>query len=707
MPLHASTRQSRSKRLDQSSTRRTRFTRHATAVVEWLMGARDLDTTPDLPPSGRLGDFTTNGRTIWITLLGIGVGLLCALIAVALMDLIGLITNAAYYLRFSTRLVSPTNNTLGWLSVPIPVIGGLIIGFMARYGSERIRGHGIPEAMETILVGGSRIEPRLAILKPISAAISIGTGGPFGAEGPIILTGGAFGSLISQFFNLTAAERKTLLVAGAAGGMAATFNAPVSSVLLAVELLLFEWKPRSFVPVALASASATLLRRFLISPRPMFPLGPHPLLGTSGLIACALVGLLAGILAWLLTLGVYGAEDAFRKLPIHWMWWPAIGGVVVGFGGVFFPRALGVGYDTIGAELAGNLPLEMLIGVLVVKAIIWCVALGSGTSGGILAPLLIMGGALGGIEAVFLPGGSPGLWALIGMAAALAGVTRSPLTGVVFAFELTYATSALLPLLVACTIAHLVTVLILRRSILTEKVARRGFHVTREYAVDPLEVLAVREVMATNIVSIEAGLSLAALRRQLEAQQSGRLQRLYPVVNRSGAMVGVVTRTDLARAQEARDDTRRVGDIMRTKVVVAYPDETLRSVAMRMVVASVWRLPVVSRSDSRQILGLISQRDLLQRARGRLLEEERHRERVFRIRIVAPRGQAVTAGHDDVGMAVRPIADGTPAEAIEIDVVRSDGTAQLTRDRATPDGLPADGNETRESPITGASPGKE
>ncbi len=583
-----------------------------------------------------LGDFTTDRRLLFITGLALVVGVLCALIAVALMALIGLITNAVYYHRFSTLLVSPAANTLGWWAVPIPVIGGLVIGVMARFGSERIRGHGIPEAMETILVGGSKIEPKLAILKPISSAISIGTGGPFGAEGPIILTGGAFGSLVGQFFHLTAAERKTLLVAGAAAGMAATFNTPVAAVLLAVELLLFEWKPRSLIPVALASAVATLLRRFLISPQPMFPVGAHLSLPPIGLLFAALAGILAGVLAWLLTLGVYGAEDAFRKLPIHWMWWPALGGIVVGIGGVFFPRALGVGYDTIGAELAGNLPLQILIGVIIMKTLIWCIALGSGTSGGILAPLLLIGGALGGIEGALFPGHSVSAWALIGMAAALAGVMRSPLTAVIFAFELTSAMNLLLSLLVACILAQAVSVLLLKRSILTEKIARRGLHVTREYAVDPLEALLVGEMMQTTVTSVTPDLPLGALRAQIEAHPAAWAQRLFPVLDAEAHLVGVITRADLATA--ATDDARTVADVLHPEIIVAYPDETLRMVAVRMITQSIWRLPVVDRADPTHLVGLVTQRDLL-RARERLLNEERHRERVLHLRPVVPHPQ--------------------------------------------------------------------
>ncbi|HEX9057394.1 MAG TPA: chloride channel protein [Ktedonobacterales bacterium] len=661
-------------------TRRNLLTRGFDSARTWLLGSGHPEPTgasaweSSLPTRVKLGDFTADGRMVLISLLAIGIGVLGAFVAVALMGLIGLITNLAYYHRWSFKLVSPTSNTLGWWSVIIPVVGGLVIGFMARFGSERIRGHGIPEAMETILVGGSRIEPRLLLLKPLSSAISIGTGGPFGAEGPIILTGGALGSVISQFFKLSAAERKTLLVAGAAAGMAATFNAPVSSVLLAVELLVFELKPRSLVPIALASATATILRRHLIGASAMFPLGPHPTLDIDGLLASAGVGLAAGILSWLLTIGVYGAEDLFRKLPIHWMWWPALGGIAVGVGGVFFPRALGVGYDTIGDELAGRLTISVLVGIIVMKAVIWCLALGSGTSGGILAPLLLIGGALGGIEAGVLPGGSPGLWALIGMAAALSGVTRSPLTGVIFALELTYAVNVMLPLLVACVVAHMVTVLVLKRSILTEKVARRGFHVTREYAVDPLEVLAVREVMRSDLVTLAEDLPLTALRQQL-SETASHGQRLYPVVTAEGSLAGVLTRTDIARlGHTSATGTPAVRDIMRSNAVVAYPDETLRVVAARMITDAVWRMPVVSRDNPRQIVGLISQRDLL-RARQRLLEEERHRERVFRLRILAPRDERM-AGRAAPARTVAPIPEPVAApraeqrEVVEADAVR-------------------------------------
>ena len=465
--------------------RMTRKT-HGTAATLWQRVRRGWHQL-EHDGSGELGDFTATWRLVPISLAAIAIGLLSAYVALALLKLIGLFTNLFFFQRWDFALVSPAGNQLGVLVVLVPVAGGLIIGLMARYGSERIRGHGIPEALESILINGSRIEPRLAVLKPLSAAISIGSGGPFGAEGPIIMTGGAFGSMLAQLFKLTSAERKTLLVAGAAGGMSATFASPVAAVLLAVELLLFEWKPRSMIPVALASATAAAARRYVIGLGPLFPVPPHPIfIGPGGLLGCAIVGLSAGALSALLTLAVYAAEDAFKRLPIHWMWWPALGGIVVGLGGLVFPQALGVGYDSIGALLQGDVPGRVLLGILLVKSIIWSVSLGSGTSGGVLAPLLLMGGALGGVEAMVLPDLGAGFWPLVSMGAILGGTMRSPFTGVVFALELTHDVNALLPLLVAVTLAHAFTVLALRRSILTEKVSRRGYHLSREYAIDPL-----------------------------------------------------------------------------------------------------------------------------------------------------------------------------------------------------------------------------
>jgi H+/Cl- antiporter ClcA len=577
----------------------------------------------------KLGDFTTTVRVLPIAGLAMFIGIIGACVALALLRLIGFFTNLFYFQRIGSNLVSPAGNHLGWWAVLVPVAGGLIIGLMARYGSERIRGHGIPEAIESILISGSKVHPKLAILKPLSAALSIGTGGPFGAEGPIIMTGGAFGSMIAQFFHLTNAERKTLLVAGAAAGMSATFAAPLSAILLAVELLLFEWKPRSLIPVALASATAGAARRYLIGLGPLFPTPAHSVfIGPAGLMGCVICGLLAGALSALLTGAVYAAEDAFAKLRIHWMWWPAIGGLVIGLGGMIFPQALGVGYDTIGTLLQGNGAIGLLLGILLVKSTIWAVSLGSGTSGGVLAPLLMMGGALGGLEALFLPAAGAGFWPLVSMGAILAGTMRSPFTGIVFAVELTHDVNMILPLLVAAIIAHTFTVLVLKRSILTEKVARRGFHLSREYSTDPLEVLFVREVMRTRILAIDGSGTLDDAQRMLKNSHPSRGQHLYPVIGSDRRLSGVITRKDLA---ESSDDRTLMSEIARPDPVVAVADESLRTVVYRMAETGFTRMPVVDSGEERRIVGMISLDDLLH-ARARNLSEERSRERVLHIR---------------------------------------------------------------------------
>jgi H+/Cl- antiporter ClcA/predicted transcriptional regulator len=584
-----------------------------------------------------LGDFTTTPRVITISLMATAIGFICGFVAWLLLKLISFFTNLFFFQRFSTALVSPADHTLGWMVVLVPVIGALIIGVMARYGSERIRGHGIPEAIEAILINGSRVEPKVALLKPVSSAISIGSGGPFGAEGPIIMTGGAIGSLIAQFFHLTSTERKTLLVAGAAAGMSATFAAPVASVLLAVELLLFEWKPRSMIPVALAAATAAAMRRYILGLGPLFPVPPHPIfIGPQGLAACVVAGFLAGGLSALLTLAVYAAEDSFQKLPIHWMWWPAIGGLVIGLGGLVFPQALGVGYDTIGSLLQGDVPAKVIIGILVVKSIIWSVSLGSGTSGGVLAPLLMMGGALGGLEAMVFPAEGAGFWPLVSMGAILGGTMRSPFTGVVFALELTHDVNILLPLLVAVTIAHGFTVLVLGRSILTEKVARRGFHMSREYAVDPLEILFAREVMQPNVVALPLDADFDTHVAALHVDPEKGPQRLYPIVDADGQMTGVVTRIDLQKlVDSARTGSADALDtVIRRGAAVAYPTEPLRAIVQRMAETGLTHFPVVEPGTSR-VVGMVGLDDLL-KARARNLDAERRRERVLDVRLLFP-----------------------------------------------------------------------
>ncbi len=589
-------------------------------------------------PERALGDFTTTPAVLRMVPLAIVVGALAAGISLALLDMIGLFTNLLYYQRVSVHLVSPNANTLGALAVVIPVGGGLLVGLMARYGSEQIRGHGIPEAMENILINGSRVQPRLAILKPVSSAISIGTGGPFGAEGPIILTGGAVGSIVGQLFRLTATQRRALLVAGAAAGMSAVFGTPVAATLFGVELLVFEWKPRSMILIALASATADGLRMVmasagLLSPQPLFPVPPHAVLGGVVLAGAAAIGIATGLGAWLMTQAVYRCEDLFKQLTgyVHWMWWPILGGLIIGLGGLVDPRALGVGYNTIHTELLGRLGLQALILLFFVKMIIWAAGLGGGTSGGILAPILMMGAAIGGAMGHALPGTSVGVFALIGMAGSLGGVTRSPFTAVVFSFELTHDQNGILAILVAATVAHLVSVLTLKRSILTEKVARRGFHVMREYAVDPLEATFVREVMSTDVYTVEPTMPLAELYRSLPEGSQERRQRLYPVVDAGEKLVGVVPWSAVLSARS--DGQALVQDAMLTPKVLAHPDEILRGVADRMAAFGVGALPVVARSAPERIEGLVTEFDLLE-ARQKLLEEERHAERVLRLRRV-------------------------------------------------------------------------
>ncbi len=585
-----------------------------------------------------LGDFTTTPAILRLVPLAVVIGALGAGISLALLAMIGFFTNLFYYQRLSIHLVSPNANTLGAIAIVIPVGGGLIVGLMARFGSEQIRGHGIPEAMERILINGSKVQPRLAILKPISSAISIGTGGPFGAEGPIILTGGAVGSIVGQLFRLTAAERRSLLVAGAAAGMSAVFGTPVAATLFGVELLAFEFKPRSMVLIGIAAATADALRMtmasaHLVSPQPLFLVPGHSPLGGLNLLGAAAIGGLCGFAAWLMTQAVYRFEDAFKRLSshLHWMWWPMIGGLIIGLGGLVDPRALGVGYNTIHAELLGQLGVGALVLLFFVKLVIWSGGLGGGTSGGILAPILMMGAALGGVIGHVMPGASPGVWALIGMAGALAGVTRSPFTAVIFAFELTHDANSLLALLIAASISHLVSVLVLKRSILTEKVARRGFHVMREYSVDPLEATFVREMMDGDVYTVEPTRTVAELYRSLGEGSPERRQRLYPVLGPAGQMLGVLPWSVVLADRDDADKT--VLEAMIAPTSVAYPDEILRSVADRMASLGVGVVPVVARSDPSQLEGLITSFDLLA-ARQKLLEEERHAERVLKLRMV-------------------------------------------------------------------------
>jgi H+/Cl- antiporter ClcA/CBS domain-containing protein len=572
-------------------------------------------------------------RTVMISAIALVIAILAGLAAQFLSALIGFITNAAFYGRISTAFVDPAGAHPHIARILIvPVLGALIVGLMARYGSSAIRGHGIPEVMENVLFGGSRIPARVLVLKPISAAIAIGTGGPFGAEGPIIATGGALGSLAGQLMRITSDERKTLLASGAAAGMAATFGSPVSAVLLSVELLLFEYRARSLVPVALAAATATGVRTVFHGTAPVFEMANVASPSGYALAVYALIGLVAGIVAAGITRATYAIEDGFEKLGerfhIHWMWWPMIGALAVGLVGIVEPRALGVGYDNISGVLSGSIAGTALLMLLIFKFIAWSVYLGSGTSGGTMAPLFTIGGAIGAILGTLIAAMAPSLGVdhrvagLVGMAAVFAGASHALLASVVLAFETTRQPLGLLPLLAGCTVGYLASILLGRHSIMTEKLARRGTAVRPEYVADHLAHVIVRDVATREVVTLVSTRTLADVRAWLLSDAAGTTHQGFPVVNDQGLLIGVVTRRDLMQGSQ---ENRTVRDVIRRPPVVVYEDSTLRDAADHMVVEEVGRLPVVSRDAVLKVVGIISRSDLLAAHRPRLTAANRAR----------------------------------------------------------------------------------
>jgi CIC family chloride channel protein len=561
-------------------------------------------------------------RTIYISALSILIACAAGLVARVLTALIGLITNLSFYGRFSFAFNSPAGNHLGAYVILIPVIGGLIVGLMARFGSEAIRGHGIPEAMEQVLFGSSRIPPRITFLKPLSAAIAIGTGGPFGAEGPIIATGAALGSLVGQLLKINADERKTLLAAGAAAGMAATFGSPVSAALLAIELLLFEYRPRSIIPVALACFTAQAVRLAFVGTAPIFAMPdviqPHGY----ALAVYVLVGTVVGIAAVLATRAVYGVEDLFDRLPIHWMWWPAIGALAVGVVGYFSPHTMGVGYDNIENIVRGNILGRALIFLFVLKFISWAISLGSGTSGGTLAPLFTIGGGLGSVLGAIAVAIFPGLGidiriaALVGMAAMFAGASRALLASVVFAFETTRQPLSLLPLLGGCTAAFLISSLLMRHTIMTEKIARRGARVLTEYSIDYLDQVLVKTSAAREVVALAAEDTLAAVRAWLESRAAGTGHQGFPVLDRDQNLIGVITRRDIFNTTDS--ETFPLRQIIKRPPAIVFEDNSLREAADHMVRENVGRLAVVTRDNPRKVTGWLTRSDLLTAHRQRI-----------------------------------------------------------------------------------------
>jgi chloride channel protein, CIC family len=592
-------------------------------------------------------------RLGFISLLAALVGVLAGVVAYALYDLIALVTNLAYYHQWSFQFRSPEHTTIGAWIILMPAVGGIIVGFMAKYGSEKIKGHGIPEAMEAVLISRSRIEAKVAILKPLSAAIAVGTGGPFGAEGPIIQTGGALGSVVGQIVSMTTTERKVLLACGAGAGMAATFNTPIAGVILAMELLLFEFRSRSFIPLVIASTLATSVRVLLFGQRSMFTMGNVDFDVPRGLPFYLLLGVICGVAAIGLTKLLYWTEDQFERLPVGNLWHPAIGGLAVGVIGFFIPRILGVGYDTISDILNGNLALKLLILIAIFKTLGLVISLGSGTSGGLLAPTFMSSAALGGAFAMIVnmifPGAhlSPGAYALVAMAAVFGAASRATFAFIVFAFEITRDYNAILPLMLACVIADMIAIRYLPNSIMTEKLARRGLLVPEEYEVGILKIVRVGEVMRKDVEPIPAEMTVGELAERIghakltagglaDARTTeGSAMRERPALNLTdglpiiatdGRLVGMVTQGDLLRALEADPHGKiTVLEAGSNRPIVAYEDEVVFDAMHRMLANSIGRLPVVSREQPEKMVGYFNRASLLS-AWSRQVEEEGTRE---------------------------------------------------------------------------------
>lgn len=568
-------------------------------------------------------------RIVLISFLAAGVGLLAGLVAFLLYKLIGLFTNLFFFHDFSTTFRSVGGHHLGWWVILVPVIGGLIVGAMAKYGSSKIKGHGIPEAMEAVLVNRSRIEPRVAILKPISAAIAIGTGGPFGAEGPIIQTGGALGSLVGQVLHTTAVERKVLLACGAAAGMSATFNTPIAGVILAIELLLFEFKSRSFIPLVIASTLATAVHMQLLGPGPMFQVGQVDFGIPRALPFYLVLGPLCGLAAIALSKALYWVEDAFEKLPVDEFWWPAIGALGLGIIGFFVPRVLGVGYDTIGAILNGELAWKLLLVVMIAKFAALVISLGSGTSGGLLAPTFMWSAAMGGLFAMIgnhlFPSAhlSPAAFALVAMGAVFGAASRATFSFIIFAFEITRDYNSVLPLMLVGVIADGIAMLFMpRSSIMTEKLARRGLRVHQDYEADVLTQVTVAETMEKTPPVIAAGTKVGEVADRIARHDPAVARYDALLILEDGKLVGIVTRGDILRALD-KDSTGMitVEQAGSTKLVVTYPDELMSEAAAKMLHQDVGRLPVVERGDERKAIGYLGRAAILT-ARTRRLHDE-------------------------------------------------------------------------------------
>jgi H+/Cl- antiporter ClcA/CBS domain-containing protein len=595
-----------------------------------------------------LRDYSADSRILYTSALAALLGSISAVAAWALLEMIALCTNLFYFRRWSFSSLDPWQAGRHWWLVPMPVLGGLIVGLIARYLSPKVRGHGMPEAVETVVFNRGRVQPRVAVLKPIATAISIGSGGPFGSEGPVIITGGAVGSVLGQLLPITDSERTVLMVAGASAGMAATFNCPMSATLLAVEILLFEWKPRSLVPVAIACVTAGAVRRLLLGPNSLFQMVPTgEAVHHSAMLGALALGVIAAFVAAGLSRGIHAVERMFESLPIHWMWWPAIGGLGVGLGGMVFPKALGVGYSVIqqlidGVGGDGMVGWKLLAGVLVVKSVIWMFSLGSNTAGGILAPLLMIGGALGAALGHLLPlGMSNGAWALVGMTSVLSAAIGAPLTAAMLALELTHNGGLMLPVLLSCVAAYAVSVLVQPRSMLTEGLSRRGLHLSREFGADPLETMLVSQAMHTSVFALsdtatrqDAAAWLAKMEERASRSDAGasawsHWQRVFPLVDAEGKLTGMLTRSQMIAAGRKEDLTAPLAADANPEPMTMSPFTTLRSCAAAMAESKLTSFPVVSADG--KLVGVVTIDDLL-KGRSEQTHRESDRERVLRLR---------------------------------------------------------------------------
>lgn len=554
-------------------------------------------------------------RLLTISVLAVLVALCISIIAKLLVHLIDLITNVAFYGSFSTVHSTPVNHTVGLFVIAVPVIGGVIVGLMALYGSKAIRGHGIPEAMEQILTNQSKIKPTITYLKPLSSAVSIGTGGPFGAEGPIIATGGALGSTLGQLMKITHNERKILLAAGATAGMSAIFGSPIAAIFLAVELLLFEFSPRSIIPVALACITGAAGHHLLFGSDPVFAI-KHVIATPSNtaLAAYSGMGIVIGVLSVLVTKIVYYIEDGFEKLPVHWMWWPAIGGLAVGIIGYFSPATLGVGYENITNILSGELTIQFVLSLCLLKFLSWAIALGSGTSGGTLAPLLTIGGAtgvlLGSVIIYFFPqsGVTIPLAALVGMSAMFAGASRALLTSIIFALETTAQSNALLPLLAACAASYFVSFFIMENTIMTEKIARRGVKTPHSYEPDILEKISVEQVIKENGVVLSEDNTVKEVKEWLSKEPDYN-SNYFIISSNEGEYKGILSSSTIF--SNLQSDDSRVGSLIKRKNISVGIGSSLRTAVEIMAKENTDVLPVVSKENNNSIIGILSYREII------------------------------------------------------------------------------------------------